>query len=117
MSVVSTWKMTRRSSSFRRLSHRGVRANDHHIVELAQTCIAAFAFSPFSTYCSVALYASKTQHETAHVPSCALERAPIAGYVFSPQGIHLFGSDCRGSSQNRVLSQSCASGRKKDGPY
>ena len=45
MSAVSTWSMIRCLSSSRRLSHRRVRANAHHIVELAQTCISAFHLS------------------------------------------------------------------------
>ena len=94
------------SSSTRRSWHRRARPTLHY-----------FCLSPFSLYSGVALCASTTKHETARVPPCTFERAPIAGYVRSPHGMHLLVGDCCGSGKNRVLSQSCTSGRKKDCPY
>ena len=93
-----------------------------HIVKYAQTLITSSSSrkrvlvplgSRRSRCIAVLLYASTTKHETAHVPSCALERAPIAGCLCSPHGMLLVGSDCRGSGQNRVVPQSCASSKNK----
>ena len=108
IAVVSTWKMIRSSilvsafvtssSTRKRLSHRRARANLSWAGLHRSRCTAA-----------VLLCTSSTRHETAHVPSsCALKRAPIAGYVCSPHGMLmlLVRSGCRGSGQSRAFPRS-----------
>ena len=81
-------------------------------VELAQPCMVLGygAFMGCFNAPAVLQRAATTTHLTAHVPSCALGRAPIAGYKRLPHGMLLLSSDCRGSGQNRV------SNKKKNGP-
>ena len=57
-------------------------------VELAQTCVGAVGL--FTGPAAHNICAVTTVHLTAHVPSHAHGRAPIAGYVCSPHGMPLF---------------------------
>ena len=75
--MVSTWRMIRSAVFVSALAIS---------VELAQTCVGAVGF--FTA--PAAHSAVTTGHLTAHVPSHAHERAPIAGYVCSPHGMPLF---------------------------
>ena len=94
--MVSTWKMIRSAIFVSALAIS---------VELAQPCVGAVGCSTAPAVHLFIMCAATTTHLTAHVPSCALGRAPIAGYVCSPHGMLLLGSDCRGSGQNRVFPQ------------
>ena len=110
MSMVSTWRMIRSAVFVSVLVIS---------VELAQPCMVLWygAFIGCFTAPVVLQRAATTTHLAAHVPSCALGYAPIAGYVCSPHGMLLLGSNCRGAGQNRVFPQSCVSNQKKNWAY
>ena len=81
-------------------------------VELAQTYVGAVGFF---TAPAVHMCSHNGESDSARLPSHAHERAPIAGYVCSPQGMPL----CVvvvAAWVKIVSSQSCVSSKKKGGP-
>ena len=62
------------------------------------------------------MHQQQSMKQRTYVPPCALGRVPIAGYVCSPHGMLLLGSDCRDLGQNCVFPESCMSSQKQNGP-
>ena len=56
------------------------------LVKLAQTCVGAVGFFMHPLY----MCAATTKHLAAHEPSRPQERAPIAGYMCPPHGMHFY---------------------------
>ena len=110
--MVSTWRMIRSAVFVSALATS---------VELAQTCVGLGFFTAPAAHIVHKLCAVTTGDLTAHVPSHARGRAPIAGYVCSPHEMFFLRSVVVAArvntSQNRVFPRSCASRKKKNGPY